>query len=530
MNTMNNIRLLTILALAASLTACQQEPQPQGPNGSGDTHKISLQAVFGDAPAVGTKVAIADTYGANFTWSAGDQIAVHSSDGSYHTLTLLTGAGEASATFEGELGGSQDYYAVYPATAKVDANYGNSTLQVTLPDSYTIDGSMGTTSQLPMIAVNTGNTLTFNHVGAIYRLTLDDVPAGTDKITVTFDKDVTGTFTVTDPGTAAPYIVTTAGSTGRTVTFNLSSPLTAETDGFVLNIPVPTGTYSGEIKVVTTGGSKLRAWFPNPRTITRASGRKLAGALIPAPAGFGGPFTYEGEEYYISQGNMYKTATGYALYDDWTGGLDQYGGTLPGTQTWTGNSYFNWVHLAGLFDTSINTGANENIDNDQTPISGCKLPTRLQWDAFADFYSVIRTGSTVNGTAECRFALIQLTGYTNGSISNPVGVLLIPDGLTMTGMSRTFTWNVESTSGNTGVTVAQVQEYIDRGCVFLPAAGYVNDDGTAFSNGGDRGYYWASTSWGNLYSWYISLHATYLGSGYIDKGRYHTVRLIREME
>jgi len=527
MKTMNNIRLLSILALAASLTACQQEPQPPGPNGSVDTHIVTLRAVLDDPRSGETKVAIGGSNGTNFTWSAGDQIAVHSSDGSYHTFPLLTGAGTTSAMFEGELGGDQNYYAVYPASAKVDANYGNSTLQVTLPASYTIDGSMDTSSQMPMIAVNTGGTLSFKHVGAVYRLTLDDVPSGTNQITVTFDKDVTGTFTVMDPDTDAPYIVTTAGSAGRTVTFTLSPALTAETDGFVLNVPVPTGIYSGNIKVVATGGTKRRALIPNPRTITRASGKKLAETLIPVPAGFGGPFTYEGEEYYISQGNMYKTATGYALYSDWTGGLSQYNGTAPGNQTWTWNSYFRWTHLVGLFDTRTgddtpSTSNNFNINNGKTPIAGCYLPTYDQWLYIVHGY--YRTGSTVNGTAGCRYALIQLS-YTNGSISNPTGVLVIPDGLTMTGMSRTFTWNVESTSGNTGVTVAQLNGYLTKGCVFLPAANHYNGGWVEDA----YGHYWSATSYNNTGARSLFFHSTTIGDYNVHKNVfYYPVRLIWE--
>lgn len=500
-STRHLINILLTVPAALLFAACSREPQSCGPDPAGETYPITLQAVFGDALDAGTKVAIAGTSGANFAWSAGDQIAVHSSDGSYHVLTLLTGAGEASATFEGELNGTQNFYAVYPATAKVDANYGNSTLQVTLPAFYNdISGSMGTSSPLPMIAVNTGSTLSFKHVGAMYRLTLDDVPAGTSQITVTFDKDVTGTFTVTNPGTNAPYIATTTGSTGRTVTFNLSSALTAETDGFVLNVPVPTGTYAGNIKVVATGGTMFQAKIPNPRTIARASGRQISKALeVPTlPEGFGGPFTYNGVVYYISQGNMYKTASGYALYSDWTGGLDKYNGTAPDTQTWTGNSYFNWLHLAGLFDTSIDTGTDDDIDNDKTPISGCKLPTREQWAAFTTRTS--RPGSSVNGVANCRYAFIRLTGYTNNQISNPRGLLLIPDNATLTGMAKTFTWNTNSTSGNTGVTVAQLNEYLSKGAVFLPASGAY---GGGWYDGGSYGPYWSASASGSNYAYFL---------------------------
>jgi len=545
------IYLLTWAALAATLvTACQLEPQPQGANSLDDMHKITLQAVFGDAPLAGTKVAIADTYGANFTWSAGDQIAVHSSDGNYYVIPLMDGAGEASATFEGELSGAQDYFAVYPASAIVADNYGNDILQVILPDSYTISGSMGAASPLPMIAVNNNSTLSFKHVGAIYRFTLDDVPSGTNQITVTFDKVVTGTFTVTNPNSNAPFIATDAGSTGRTVTFNLSSALAAETDGFVLNVPVPTGTYAGNIMVVATGGGKVQAKIPNPRTITRASGRQISKALVnPIPAGFGGPFTYNDKEYYISQGSMYKTASGYALYSDWTGGLDQYSVTAPDTQTWAGNSYFNWVHLAGLFDTSINTGANESIDNDKTPITGCKLPEKDFWVAAVPSSSTHpetnRAGSTVNGKADCLYAKVTVVksgGWSDISGGQRqdggywLGLILFPDGENFTTSGFSFGDNNANITTRTSYTNTVTQAMpeailtalLDVGCVFLPTSG--SYAGSSWFNGGNIGRYWSASSYDGTYAYHLFLGSLSVNPAtYRNKSSdYYLVRLIQE--
>ena len=535
MKTMNNISLLTILALATSLMACQRTLDPRETPGAepGGTHKVVLQARL--AEPGGTKVAIDESNSGNFAWSAGDQIAVHSSDGNYHVLPLMDGAGTANALFEGELSGDQDFYAVYPASARVDAHYGDGTLQVTLPASYTISGSMGTASPIPMIAVNSGNALSFKYLCGMYRLSLDDVPSGTNQITVTFDKDVTGTFTVTNPGTDAPYIATTAGSTGRTVTFNLSSALAAETDGFVLNVPVPTGTYEENIKVVATGGTMFQAKIPNPRAIARATGRQISKALsVP----FGGPFTYNDTEYYISQGNMYKTADGYDLYPNWTGGLDQFGNNErkpKPNQAATGNGYFTWIHLAGLFDSRTGGDAPSesninDINNGKTPIPGCKLPTQAQWEAFTTTTGESRPGSTVNGVANCRYAFIQLTGYTNNNISNPVGLLLIPDNATLTGMAKTFTWNTNSTSGNTGVTVAELTEYLAKGCVFLPAAGFSEYTYNDWEFGGRSGHYWSASSYDIDHAYNLCFDSGYLApDNYNWESRYYlSVRLLQE--
>lgn len=241
--------------------------------------------------------------------------------------------------------------------------------------------------------------------------------------------------------------------------------------------------------------------------------------------GFGGPFTYNDTEYYISQGNMHYINSGYTLFPDWTGGLDMYNESFLDIISY----YWNWSTLAELFDTSINKDANESIDNDKTPIPGCKLPTSAQWAAFTT--GTARMGSSVNGTEGCRYALIQLTGSSHGNISNPIGLLLLPDGRTMTGMARTFTWNTPSTTGNTDVTEEQLEEYIKRDCVFLPGAGLYNDYNTSFQGGGSEGFYMTASAEDESTARYLDFvsNTIYTGIPYSKSTLLGSVRLIREL-
>ena len=178
-----------------------------------------------------------------------------------------------------------------------------------------------------------------------------------------------------------------------------------------------------------------------------------------------------------------------------------------------------------MFDTSINTSANESIGNDKTPIAGCYLPTKDQWAAFTTGAS--RPGSTVNSTAGCRYALIQLTGYTNNMILNPVGLLLLPDNATLTGMAKTFTWNTNSTAGNTGVTVAELTEYLAKGCVFLPASGW---NSYGWSGVSSNGFYWSASSYDKDYAYHLAFMSDFVlpDNSNFKSDYYFPVRLLQE--
>lgn len=522
---MNNPRLLTILTLAALLAACQRETLPQGSGSASGARTVTLQAVFSDAPTHGTKVAISQDGSANTFWSVGDQIAVHVDDGSYHVFDLWDGDGTATATFEGEFSGSQDYYAVYPASAKVDANYGNSTLEVTLPASYTISGSMGNWSPVPMIATNSGSTLSFKHVGSVCRLTLDDVPAGTNKITVTFDKDVTGTFTVTDPGTAAPYIATTTGTTRRTVTFNLSSALAAETDGFVLNVPVPTGTYAGNMRVSASGGDNALVWIPNTRTISRATGIKTSTEALWRPP-LTGSFTINssGDKVSFSPGNLQYIGSAVSPYwkfaahqfDSFrnTAGKNGNGASQDrdlfgwGTSGWNGSGVTSWINYQPW--------AMDNTDRsatypDNTFGYGPDHPNNLtdyyrlgDWGQYNAIYISNRSLRYPAGTwwrtltyNEWVYILKTRTPdsgirFAKARVADVDGVILLPDD-----WSTTYYTLVNTNSGNSAYEDNVISEsqwntsFEPNGAVFLPVTGH---RGPTQVWDVTHGYYWSSTS------------------------------------
>ena len=95
----------------------------------------------------------------------------------------------------------------------------------------------------PMVAVNNGGDLDFYHVGGVLRLNLVGVPIGTRKIRVTFNgiSYVTGTYTVSNPGTSSMTTTVSSGSHNFVDFRKLSKDFSSE---IYLNIPLPQGSYT----------------------------------------------------------------------------------------------------------------------------------------------------------------------------------------------------------------------------------------------------------------------------------------------
>ena len=223
-------RYFSIIAILA-LAACAKEIVPDG----GKDASLRTEAL--KARIATTKVEISDA--GKFSWTAGDEIAVHRSANGYETAVLTADGCFNVHLAEGE---ARDGYAVYPASV-VDADAAG--LTVNLPAAYTIPKEgMGTYSPLPMVALNDPDSedLLFHHLGGIIRLVLDTVPFETQQIVVNLGKKVTGSFVVADADTDAPYISLSAGA-AEDIVYTLSSPVASTSDGFTLNIPVPLGDY-----------------------------------------------------------------------------------------------------------------------------------------------------------------------------------------------------------------------------------------------------------------------------------------------
>lgn len=223
--------------------------------------KVSLQGKIalpqGEGELLQTKVEFDDIDG-KFTWSAeGDTIAIHVTAGMRGETEMIplgykkamvvpnNPASTCSLYFVMSERQERDFFAIYPSSVVDEANYGDGDLKINLPSEYEIPvAGMDSWCPTPMVAVNNPSleTLSFRHMGGLLRLTLNDVSPATSSIEVCLGKRITGSFTVNNPSSSVPAIETD-DSVADTIKFKLAAPITAYTDNFILNVPVPTGTY-----------------------------------------------------------------------------------------------------------------------------------------------------------------------------------------------------------------------------------------------------------------------------------------------
>ena len=280
MSRINTHLILLTGAVLTFLSACTQNDVFQGAAGDG----VLTARIEGTV----TKTSY-DSIEGKFAWTAGDEIALHYTTGGYTTYAVNPADGSVNAAATAT--NYRNYYAVYPATAAVAANYGNPALQVTLPDSYDFTDIVAGNktadfSPVPMVAINDINNsfLDFYHVGGLFRLICQGVPAGAKTIKITADKDITGTYTVNNLETfetsaPAPTISTAGRTSGNTVTFTISEAGLEAQQDITLNFPVPCGTYTS-ITIEGFGDDTAEALFSRtfsskPFVFERHHGKKL---------------------------------------------------------------------------------------------------------------------------------------------------------------------------------------------------------------------------------------------------------------
>ena len=222
-----------------------------------------------------------------FTWNTDDRIALHAGEAFVRNISIENPA-TGDLTVSLDEGAERNFYAVYPSDAAVE----NTTLQVTLPAAYDITdilagGDAGDAfrrtsdySPVPMVAENDPDhdILYFRHVGGLLRINCGQLPANVKTAKITFDKAVTGTYPVDVTNSREPKITTGGAAADNVVTFTLSSSGLAAGTAFVLNVPVPCGTYNNvKIEAFGEGATPLatRTYAGSPLTFARRHGKAL---------------------------------------------------------------------------------------------------------------------------------------------------------------------------------------------------------------------------------------------------------------
>ena len=160
---------------------------------------------------------------------------------------------ETSAAFTGSFDGTEvnATYAVYPYQEGMTLS--GSTLTMTLPSE--IQASELSNGPMVASASDLSAAVSFKHLAAMLRLTINVIPSGTTKLVVTADKAIAGTATA-DLSAQDATLSVTNGSTSVTITDLQSKPQT-------LYIPIPVGTYSSlkvELKKADGTATSTKRW------------------------------------------------------------------------------------------------------------------------------------------------------------------------------------------------------------------------------------------------------------------------------
>ena len=244
----------------AVLSGCAKEQEAAAPG------KFHLRAAI--EASADTRITVDNT--GKTAWATGDKIAVYVGDA--FTPIEIENPETGDFTIDAPLDPEQrSYYAVYPAGIQASTP-ADPTLKVELPAAYDMADWADDYSPVPMVAENDADQdiLYFRHVGGLLRFITDNVPSGTSSVKVTFDKDITGVYTVNASDPSAPAITSTALSTANTVTFTGFAAGSAR----VLNIPVPCGTY-GSVTVEYVGSGNPAKEYNMPMTFDRRHAKVL---------------------------------------------------------------------------------------------------------------------------------------------------------------------------------------------------------------------------------------------------------------
>ena len=550
---MKKIFLFTVLFATAAIACDKIDNESIQKGEDSDVVMITEKISANVNPSSKAEVA-AD---AKFTWSAGDQLAVHVDDGKYYTTTALASGGSNTAEFSVSYPGGQERnaFAIYPASivSVSAANYGQSgqPLDVTLDASYTLDKVSGTVTPCPMIATNTpGSGWEFKQLCGLLRLTVNNIPSDATGLLIQFPgKKVNGAFSISSPVTPGTSTIATgvpaAGEDKITVTFDAG--ITSAT----VNIPLPTGAYE-DVYITPVGSSTKVAAVRHINgasyTATRAHGGKLTMTLV--------SFSVSGSKKVIfAPGNLQASTSDLGTNWTWKFAPTQYTAIKNNTAntTITGKGTVSANGSVDLFGYSTDHYNNFfGIIKSKRDNYYSDGPTR---GAFVD-WSVNNIGEYSSNfwytmaKSEWEYLINTRTSpkFAKVSVNGVDGLLLFPDD---------FVWNtttmgnipstVDNKSGNYNSTDCSISlshwtNLEAAGVVFLPGTGYRPQNENYVTNlDPARGYYWCSdtngtqsgsgTTYDNNSTYYLHFLQGDMTTSYtMAKRSGAAVRLAREIE
>ena len=275
--------LISLAVATALLTGCNNEDD----FGTKVTNGM-LRATM-ESNASGMARAGFDANGA-FYWSEGDRLGVTMQDGNGYTtgftaLTLVEGgAGQATASFSGDMTGTIAGYAAYPYNDghAVSTTNGTTTLTYNFPKEYSytkVDADYQTDTKGKGNSYNPAmwgkienSNVALKHLGGVFCIKFAKLPVGNNlKLTFTADQKIAGKLSGNEPKLEA---TTATDDSEKTVSIAFGNN-TQNTSG-TFYIPVPTGNYTNVRVKILNDTEELANVFGGSYTIARKDLKKLS--------------------------------------------------------------------------------------------------------------------------------------------------------------------------------------------------------------------------------------------------------------
>ena len=506
-----------------------------------------------------------------FSWAATDYVAFYNGTTYVKSAAASPSGAGKSAKIKVNYSGTRGSYAYYPfylvQDPYTDVNgesilpgLNSSTTAVILPDSYTLDQVSGVAAPCPMIADNSGDGWEFKQLCGLLKLTVNGLPAGSNKLEITFDKDVTGVFTVSNPDSSSPSIAAANASTKNVVKIALTGATSLA--GLVLNIPVPTGNVNVssvvammDDEVVGTLKAVVSGW-----SVARAKGKEAPAAFTPSMAGL-----------ILAPGNLYtdngKLAISSNCYDHiyMTDSVTDYTINDATKYSCANRTHFNCNELyylmcsTGLTSMPTMEISATNYNNAETYESLVKkdfgdgkswrVPSKANWGAI---FSAARPGAKLEITIgsespvekdNCAFLRVTVSDMEgelgNGAEGAFCGFILFPDNvaipakfvaLTIENINLNDDSDKDTAFTRNQITKSELDALIAAGCTFIPAAGMVNN--VAFSNNNLACNYLSSSQYSETQDDRLRAQRNTIGyEVHTNKtGPFSSVRLVRNVD
>lgn len=362
---------LTVAALAFAACAKEITPDNVVTPDNNPVAMVDVQFTASIAQEGLTKAEIDMSTGTG-SWEAGDSIAVHTQNGELAILKTETAG--TSVTFSGKIKEGDaipaDAVAYYPALIAVE---GDAT-KVNLPSSYS--SAAEAAKGFLLRGVLSGETITFKHIGALLKVSVNDVPASVTSVVLSTGVAITGQLDVDATDADAPIAQVGTGATS----VEIASAAADRESPAVFLIPLPAGTLSGGFTITLKEGSSAVSEKTTDSNVTigRAKLVKMK-AFTPEPLGsnwyVAGGFNswnttanqmhtvYGHPEWLVAENVNTAPASGqdagfkFVYNTTWKGIASSADVTLHTQYEWTETGASNITIADGTYDIYLNPGA-----------------------------------------------------------------------------------------------------------------------------------------------------------------------------